>query len=271
MPERFPPLVEIAETPYGPMLYPKADMYIGRSLKEYGEFSSGETKLFRQIVKPGMVVLDVGANIGAHTVPLAQMVGPRGLVLAFEPQRILHQMLCGNLALNSVPNVVAHAMALSDKPGTCRIPALDYGKAFNFGAVSIDMAAQGGPVPCEPVPVGTLDQFQLARLDFMKLDVEGFERSVLLGGAQTLSRHRPVLYVENDRQPKSAELIQCLFDMGYRLWWHLPPLFSPDNFRGNPENHFSGIASINMLAVPRHVACDLSTFREILSRDDWWQ
>jgi hypothetical protein len=57
--------------------------------------------------------------------------------------------------------------------------------------------------------------------------------------------------VENDRKEKSAELIQRLFDMDYRLWWHTPPLFNPNNFKCNPENIFPTICSINMLAIPR--------------------
>ncbi len=60
---------------YGQMLYNLNDQYIGRSLDLYGEFSEGEVDLFRQIVKPGQIVVEVGANLGAHTVFLARQVG----------------------------------------------------------------------------------------------------------------------------------------------------------------------------------------------------
>ena len=91
------------------MLYNFHDLYIGRSLDLYGEYSEGEIDLFGQIVQPGQVVVEVGANIGAHTVFLAHRSGPAARVLAFEPQRIVFQTLCANLALNSITNVDASA------------------------------------------------------------------------------------------------------------------------------------------------------------------
>jgi FkbM family methyltransferase len=247
------------------MFYPRNDRYVGGSFRDYGEFSEGEVDLFAQLVPPGAIALDVGANIGAHTVPLAQLAGPTGFVVAFEPQPVLHQILCANLAVNSIPNVRTYAMALGHCQGTCRLPALDYTRPNNFGGVSMDLVAEG-----ELVPLGTLDDFGLERVDFIKLDVEGFESRVLMGAAATIGRCRPIMYVENDREEKSAELIERLFGLGYRLWWHTPPLFNPDNFKGNPENAFPGVCSINMLAVhqERPFATDL---RPVQTAEDRWR
>jgi FkbM family methyltransferase len=258
----FPPFVELADCRYGQMLYPRNDQYVGRSFKEYGQFSQGEVEIFTRLVQRGAVVLDVGANIGAHTVPLAQLAGEGGAVVAFEPQPVLHRILCANLALNSVPNAVTYAMALGSSQGTCRIPILNYAEPYNFGGVSMDMAAEG-----EVVPMGRLDDFQLDRVDFVKLDVEGFESQVLEGAADTIARCRPVMYIENDREEKSAALIQRLLDMGYRLWWHTPPLFSPGNFKNNPENVFSNICSLNMLAIHRDQS-PVSGLKPILAAQD---
>jgi FkbM family methyltransferase len=257
--------VEQSESRYGPMLYPPHDQFVGRSFKEYGEFSQGEMELFIHFIGTGAIVLDIGANIGAHTVPLAQLVGPTGVVVAFEPQPTLHKILCANLVLNSIPNVLTYAMALGNCDGECIIPDLDYSKPCNFGGISIDMTEEG-----ETVPVGMLDGFQLERVDFIKLDVEGFESKVLEGAANTIERCRPIMYIENDRADKSAELIQRLFDMGYRLWWHTPPLFSPDNFKGNQVNVFPRIVSINMLAIHRDMR-PIEGLREILTAEDTWK
>jgi len=261
----FPPFVELTESRYGPMLYPPRDQYVGRSFKEYGEFSQGELDIFVQILSPGAIVLDIGANIGAHTVPLAQLVGSGGVVVAFEPQPVLHQILCANLVLNSVPNVLTYPMALGNCEGECKIPVFDYSQAHNFGGISMDMVEEG-----ESIPLGKLDSFQLDRVDFIKLDVEGFESKVLEGAANTIERCHPIMYIENDRAEKSAELIQRLFDMGYRLWWHATPLFSPDNFKGNKVNVFPRIGSINMVAIHRDSERKVEGLRPILTAEDTW-
>jgi hypothetical protein len=68
------------------MLYPVTAAYIGRSFDLYGEYSEGEARLFARLVGPGMVAVDVGANIGAYTLVFSRLVGPSGLVVAIEAQ-----------------------------------------------------------------------------------------------------------------------------------------------------------------------------------------
>ncbi|HXR88296.1 MAG TPA: FkbM family methyltransferase [Stellaceae bacterium] len=260
-----PPL-RIKRCRRGPMMYFPADLYVGRSLDLYGEFSEGEVELFTQIVKPGMLVVDVGANIGAHTVFFAKTVGPEGRVLAVEPQRILYQILCANLALNLIGNTFVRQAGLGSAPGSIQVPPINYAGSFNFGGVSLGNFTEG-----EQVPVITLDSLALPACHVLKIDVEGMESEVLQGGRDTLARHRPLLYVENDRPEKSAALIALLFELDYRLFWHLPPLFHADNFAGHAENVFSTIVSANMIGVPRSIEQSVQGFREITSPDDKWQ
>ena len=89
------------------------------------------------------------------------------------------------------------------------------------------------------------------QVGFIKLDVEGFELAVLKGAAQTLARCRPLLYLENDRVDRSPALIEWLWNAGYDLWWHIPPLFNPQNFASSPDNVYGNVASFNMLGVQR--------------------
>jgi FkbM family methyltransferase len=261
----FSPFIEMAETRHGRIFYPVNDKYVGGSFRAYGEFSQGEVDLFSHFIQRGAIVLDVGANIGAHTVPLAQLVGPEGLVVAFEPQPVLHQILCANLAVNSIPNVRTYAIALGNNHGSCMIPVLDYAASNNFGGIEMDSVTDG-----ESVPLGMLDDFGLSRVDFIKLDVEGFESQVLEGGAATIELCRPVMYVENDRKQKSPELIKRLFDMGYRLWWHFTPLYNPNNFKGNQVNIFSTLVSANMLAIHRDIPFQ-TDLKPITTTSDWFQ
>jgi FkbM family methyltransferase len=243
---------------HGQMLYNMHDMYIGRSLDLYGEFSEGEVEVFRQIVQPGHVVVEVGANFGAHTVFLAQQAGPSGLVLAFEPQRIVFQALCANIALNSLPNVVCQQQAVSSQSGSLKIPMFDYTREGNFGGLSLGSFEFG-----EDVPVVTIDGLNLQRCNFIKIDVEGMEADVLRGAARTVEQFKPILYVENDRQDKAPELVRQIDSMGYNMYWHLPYYFSPNNFLGNPQNAFPGLVSINMLCVHKSLPQSLQNFEPV--------
>lgn len=251
---------------HGVMLYLTTDQYVGGSLDRYGEFSEAETALFAQIVKPGMTVLDLGANMGAHTIYLGQAVGSAGRVIAFEPQRIIHQILCANVMLNVLPNVFAHQAGVGRAAGSILVPPLNYGAVNNFGGLALGAFTAG-----EAVPQVTIDSLALDQCHFVKIDVEGMEGDVLEGGRATLARHRPVLYVENDRQEKSADLIALLFELGYRLYWHLPPLFNPANFFGASENVFGNMVSVNMIGVPKSAAIALAGFREVTSPTDQWR
>jgi len=250
---------------HGVMMYFATDWIIGRSLDLYGEFSEGEVALFAQMLKPGMTVVDVGANIGAHTVYFATAVGARGRVFAFEPQRIIYQMLCGNVALNMHGNVVAVQAALGASPGRIVVPRVDYTKGGNFGQVALDSAQPG-----ETVNVQTLDAYSLKSCHLIKIDVEGMEQSVLEGARKTLAAHQPILYVENDREEKSAGLIKWLLDAGYRLFWHLPWLFNPNNFAGFDTDIY-GLSSINMLCLPKTMNAAVPGLPQITSPTDKWQ
>jgi FkbM family methyltransferase len=255
----------------GVMMYNAADEFVGRSLHLYGEFSEGECDIFRALIGSGAVVLDVGANIGAHTLCFARIVGPTGAVLAFEPQRVLYQMLCGNVALNALTNVVANHLALGSAAGSVPVPQLDYAQPGNFGGVALGELGLSGAASGELVTVVPLDALELPRCDFLKIDVEGMERDVLAGAEATIARFQPILYVENDREDRSPALIAFLLERGYRLYWHCPQLFNPQNHDGEAENVFGGLGSINMLGLPRSSAMVVDSLPQITAPDADWR
>jgi FkbM family methyltransferase len=221
---------------------------VGRAFHEYAEYSEGEVTLFRELVHPGDVVCDIGANIGAFTVPLAQLVGPEGGVLAFEPQPFLYYLLCGNVAQNSLQHVICERSILSERPGVTRIPAVDYGQPGNFGGFACGQLEGKKGIPTN---ISTLDAYHLTRCDFLKIDVEGMERQVLLGAARTIAKHRPILYVENDRADNSFALLEVLAKLGYEWRLHEPPLFNAQNHAGNAENVFPNLVSRNLMCAPK--------------------
>ncbi|MFY9759294.1 MAG: FkbM family methyltransferase [Xanthobacteraceae bacterium] len=213
--------VRIKRTRHGLMAYNINDLFVGRSLDCYGEYSQGEIRLFAQLAAPGACVVDVGANIGALTLSLAQIVGPRGAVVAIEPQRAVYQLLCANLALNEIGNVRAIQAAAGTEAGQAFVPVTDHSKPGNFGG--IELSSEGG----ERVDVLTVDSLQLPACQFIKIDVEGREQSVIAGATQTIARFRPALYVENDRRHQSADLIRQIREFGYTCYWHLRRFIVP--------------------------------------------
>ncbi|MDR2697204.1 MAG: FkbM family methyltransferase [Holophagales bacterium] len=265
----FPAIYGANKCRYGQMVYPARDEYVGRSLSLYGEFSEGEAEIFKAIVNPGDIVIEVGANIGAHTVLLARLAGQAGAVLAFEPQPVLFQTLCANLTLNNIVNVRAERFGLGSRTQVLHIPILDYGAKFNFGGLSLDLFDEG-----IAIPIKRLDAFGIQQCAFIKIDVEGMEHQVIEGGANTIYNLRPLMYVENDRKEKSPALIQLLLAMDYSLWWHLTPFYREDNFAGNHNNVFGNMVSANMLCVPKEKIDDgkkalAASMIPVSGPDDW--
>lgn len=240
----FPQFNHLQDCRYGKLLYNIHDIYIGRAVQLYGEYSELEIELFKSFIRPGNVVIDVGANIGAHALYFAKSVGSKGLVLAFEPQRVVFQTLCANMALNSLTNAHCLQAALGAQNGFIKVPPLNYNQDNNFGGLSLEGQSKG-----EQVSIMKLDNFNLPTCDFIKIDVEGMEHSVLQGAANLIEQFKPPLYLENDRQTKAAELIGLIDSMGYNMYWHKPPLYNPNNFLKNTNNVFGKIASINMLCL----------------------
>jgi FkbM family methyltransferase len=238
------------------MLANRHDKYIGQALIEYGEYSEIETHFLLALInRPGAIV-EVGANIGSQTVAIAKAARAAGAdVVAFEPQPFVFQNLCANLALNALGNVNAWPFACSDQPGFVWLKSQDYQHTGNFGEVSVQAQKinEGFQMPCV-----RLDDFLGGRdVYLMKIDVEGFELQVLQGARQILTGQRPMLYVENDRPALSTALIEHLWAQGYRLWWHIVPLFNPDNFRANKNNPWAPYSSFNMFGLPRESSLPL--------------
>jgi FkbM family methyltransferase len=248
------------------MMYLQTDKYIGTSLEVYGEYCESESEVFAQLLAPGQTVIEVGANIGAHTIHLSQLVGPAGRVFAFEPQRVVFQILCANVALNEAFNVRTFHAAAGAATGTVKVPEIDYYvPESNFGALSLEDSMEG-----EDIPILALDNMAFSSVRLLKIDVEGMEAQVIEGARQLIGLHRPVIYVENDRITHSAGLIKLIEELGYDMWWHFARLFNPNNHANVAENIFADTTSVNLLCLPKEETSSVIGFRKVTGPEDVW-
>lgn len=256
----------IKECRIGTMMYNINDMIGGRGLDLYGEAKWADVELLGQILQPGDVAVDVGANIGNHTVFYAKKVSPGGFVFAFEPQRITFEILCANLVLNSLVNVMPLHAGAGASEGTIRVPILDPNASQNFGAVSIEGHTNGDHVRVMPV-----DALELSRCKLIKVDVEGMELKVLQGAEKTIKNCRPFLFVENNDKEGAPDTVQKILDLGYNCWWKIAPHYNPENYFGNQENIWANLLpEANMVCIPSENTIKVNGLEPVTGPNDTW-
>ena len=237
----------------GTFMYNVNDMFVGKALDIYGEWCDPEIQLLEQIVREGDIVVDVGAYLGTHTIPFAKMVGPTGAVLAFEPQRLTYQMLCGNMALNNVTNVQCVNKVISNEDTSTKVPVIDPKAEFNYAALSVVGHEKG-----EDVETVTIDSLNLARCNVLKITVSGMEKNVLEGAEETIKRFKPVVFVDNNHKEGNPDLVQKLFDLDYVCYWNIVGHYHSANHFKNKENIFSKYApKAHMLCFHRSLTTDV--------------
>jgi FkbM family methyltransferase len=181
--------------------------------------------LIRQVVRPGDICFDVGANVGFHTLLLARQVGPSGRVIALEPHPDVGRRLLENVALNRLDQVTVVPAALSDRDGAADF--FSFGEAaFHQGISSLlpdDEATR--KIQVRTISGQTLLRaFPVARCDFLKIDVEGVESVVLAQLSGLIERYRPAIICEYRRQHWAKfghtleEVRERLHKLGYRLY-----------------------------------------------------
>ena len=171
----------------GRFLIDDGDDLIKHSIVEGEAWEEHVIEVLERHVVPGTVALDVGAHIGTHTLVMARLIGPRGRVYAFEPQRKIYRELFHNLRLNGANNVEPLRFALG--AGAPRIIHMNPTVEGNEGGTGV---GQGG----DRAEMRSLDSFRFREVSLIKIDVEGFEDQVLDGAARTLRRERPVVVIE---------------------------------------------------------------------------
>lgn len=166
------------------------------------QFASPEPEfdMLNKWVSPGDIVIDVGANVGHYSLRLASLVGPTGLVYAFEPVQRTFAFLSYNVAASGMTNLILFNAAASDEPRQIRMTVPETsGRANYYGAT----VAANGHIAHALV----IDSLALPPVAFAKIDVEGHEASVLQGMRALIERDRPVVLAEG-RSPEVGRFFE---------------------------------------------------------------
>lgn len=176
-----------------------------------GGWERAELEHASQLARPGTTAVDVGANVGVYTAVLASAVGPRGRVLAFEPEPANVERLRDTVRRNGFANVAIYPIALANRAGHALLRLGADPMYHSTGDVSEGRAAEGDI----GVEARTLDDVWLEAgrppVSFVKVDTEGTELSVLEGAARLLESERPALIVET----RDARVEPWLEERGY--------------------------------------------------------
>jgi FkbM family methyltransferase len=205
---------------------------IAREVCFVGRYGPQETRLLRALLRPDMTVVDVGANWGYFTLLAASLIGPRGRVVAMEPEPRLFQLLDENVRLNDLSHVTACPAAATDRSNVTLPLRIFDETSGNWGVSSIASGAAG---EMRAVEGRSLDELTMAlglgRIDLVKIDVEGHELAVLAGMAAGLAanRYRRLIVEWHPTilpAPHAAlhDAFAGLTTAGYRGWWidHTP-------------------------------------------------
>lgn len=179
---------------------------IGAAFYWIGFHEFKEWRYLQRYLKPEMVFLDVGANQGEYSLFAAKRL-TSGSVIAFEPVDKIYQKLQYNISMNKFPNIRTYNLGLSDVAGIVPIYEMDSEGANNEGLATLYQSEVRGKM-IQQIKLDILDNlmsdFNLSRIDFIKVDIEGAELSMLKGARETIARFRPMIMVEMNSETFNA-------------------------------------------------------------------
>lgn len=241
---------------HGKFLALRTDTGISEGLATAGIWEADSVRIFERYASKARIAIDIGANIGHHTVVLSNLISERGRIFSFEPQMQMYNLLNANLVLNGCANVEPHRVALGATPGRARMHPISYSEFANFGSLGVQPASGEGSGTGELVDILRLDDFlgqrsvDLESVDFIKMDVQSFELFVLQGAQRTLEVGRPALYLEispywmRRRGYDYCEIYALLGGLGYTFLGDDLMPHSPPEWDGQSQ------AEWNVLALP---------------------
>jgi FkbM family methyltransferase len=226
-------MIDAIETRYGTMFIPDTDNGQYDWLKNIGASPEDDTiQLICGLLdeRPKGIAIDCGANFGCWTLPLARHAKR---VVAFEPQRCVHELLMRTIAANPDLNIEALQLALGIRPGIIAVPDVSLENTTNFGGISLGIPHPEHPnAPMSAVEVVRLDDVvgMLGRISFIKADVEGAEFGLLQGARRVIEEWRPIIVAEADHPLTDTQALGNLIEsFGYNV-----DIVEHNNFIGMP-------------------------------------
>lgn len=181
----------------------------GQWLLDHGSASSIEAnETYKALIGvKDPIIFDVGANIGTYTTWMAKLL-PQSKIYCFEPQRIVFQMLCGNIAINNFDNCYTYNMAVGKSCDFIEIDEPNYFSKEDFGIFSliedkiIEKSGNKYTIPLISLDF-FMESYRIEKIDFIKIDVEGMDIDVLLGAKKTIETHNPTIFIEHSDNKRS--------------------------------------------------------------------
>jgi FkbM family methyltransferase len=225
------------------------DRFVYLYLHRWGLMGRSEKALFAERIRPGMRVLDVGANLGLYTLLFSRLVGAAGEVTALEPDPELYAALETNCCLNSATNVRLHNMAAGARPARMELSR----SLLNSGDNRLASLPSQVFKRSVAVRVNTVDEIVSdSRVDFVKIDVQGWEAEVF-HGMECVLNNNPALQICFEYWPQGLRnagcdppsLLKGLSERGFHLWEisrrGLVPITAPANWYGPDGASYTNI------------------------------
>jgi FkbM family methyltransferase len=221
------------------------DDLISNCINDRGFWEPHLYHFYKEFIKPDYTIIDGGANLGFHSIQFAKLANS-GTVYCFEPQPLIFNVLSTNALINGCSDVIKQfRLGLGDnvEQNLKMTPLKEQifsEHCINYGGRGLTEGDEGE----EAVQLTTIDSLGLSKLDFMKLDVQGFELHTLKGGEDTIKANRPLMLIENyPGSEQDQKVIDLVKEWGYEVY-RLQASHNEDCIAVYPSKHLEEIKFI---------------------------
>lgn len=252
-----------AKTRFGSQQYIEGDDTVGKSVELYGEWASTEISLMLDFISLGDTVVDVGCNIGIHTMEFAEKVGEAGFVFAFDPQIEVLACAISTAMFQNRKNIIFSGFGLSDSFKSLWLTH-EKNLELNFGARKISREQNSNYNSPASVKLAPLDALVLVKPTLIKVDIEGHELNFLAGARKTISRYKPTMFLEANTPEAIKSIKSWSRRHGYSSIVLSIKAFNPGNFAKNAIDVFGPSTETMIVLLPKRSE-KLSRFEALLN------